>query len=393
MFGPLPRLHLITLATAVGRGLPRRRALGRSRSPSCRSPCPSAPRSARSRASRWPGLWSTTSTGARPSPSAPYAADPSREARPARDRSRNSPHGPRNSSLRPSPAMIVALFALVVSMSAGAYAVVIAPKNSVVSKSIKNGQVKTKDLKANAVKGPAGKGRFPHRRGHRRRIDQPRRSVGGGQDGPQQRRQRHQRQHGGRTQRRSDRRGHRRQVFRGSSGRRQHRHRDAEPGQHREPGPGGWKYLINARVPVYCVYSGAGAPAAPAPNQPFYGATGHLVVGGSTVESASTTCEAEAMADASLFGSDSYYGRSTVDITRQVTLNAATTITLRANGTNDGISSGPASWPTASMPAPVSPSSRRSPSTSDSLIDRNNDSGPAELTLRGPLPCWVSLRP
>ena len=54
--------------------------------------------------------------------------------------------------LRPSPAMIVSLFALLVAMSTGAYAAVnIAPDNSVVSKSIKNENVKTEDLAAQAV--------------------------------------------------------------------------------------------------------------------------------------------------------------------------------------------------------------------------------------------------
>lgn len=54
--------------------------------------------------------------------------------------------------LRPSPAMIVALFALLVATSTGAYAAVtIAPQNSVNSKSIKNESVKTEDLAAQAV--------------------------------------------------------------------------------------------------------------------------------------------------------------------------------------------------------------------------------------------------
>ena len=39
--------------------------------------------------------------------------------------------------LRPSPAMVISLFALLVAMSTGAYAVTIAPPNSVNSKSIK----------------------------------------------------------------------------------------------------------------------------------------------------------------------------------------------------------------------------------------------------------------
>jgi hypothetical protein len=52
---------------------------------------------------------------------------------------------------RPSVALVLALLALVVAMGNGAYAAVTAQKNSVVSKSIKNGQVKTPDLAPGAV--------------------------------------------------------------------------------------------------------------------------------------------------------------------------------------------------------------------------------------------------
>lgn len=53
----------------------------------------------------------------------------------------------------PSPAMLVALLALFVALGAGAYAATKAPKNSVTSKSIKNGQVSSKDLKDASVSG------------------------------------------------------------------------------------------------------------------------------------------------------------------------------------------------------------------------------------------------
>ena len=53
---------------------------------------------------------------------------------------------------RVSPSFVISLFALVIATSTGAYAAVtIAPKNSVVSNSIKNQEVKTKDLAASAV--------------------------------------------------------------------------------------------------------------------------------------------------------------------------------------------------------------------------------------------------
>ena len=54
---------------------------------------------------------------------------------------------------RPSHATVVAYLALFVALGGGAYAISVAKKNSVVSKSIKNGQVKTKDLAKNAVNG------------------------------------------------------------------------------------------------------------------------------------------------------------------------------------------------------------------------------------------------
>lgn len=56
-------------------------------------------------------------------------------------------------SLRPSPALVVAILALVVAMGGTSYAAVTLAKNSVLSKHIANGQVKTADLKGSAVTG------------------------------------------------------------------------------------------------------------------------------------------------------------------------------------------------------------------------------------------------
>jgi hypothetical protein len=52
---------------------------------------------------------------------------------------------------RPSPATVIAVIALVVAMSGGAYAALRPAKNSVTSRSIRNGQVKTADLANGAV--------------------------------------------------------------------------------------------------------------------------------------------------------------------------------------------------------------------------------------------------
>ena len=51
----------------------------------------------------------------------------------------------------PSAALVISVIALFIALGGGAYAVSVAKKNSVVSKSIENGQVKTKDLAKNAV--------------------------------------------------------------------------------------------------------------------------------------------------------------------------------------------------------------------------------------------------
>lgn len=54
---------------------------------------------------------------------------------------------------RPSLALVIALLALVVALGGTSYAAVSLAKDSVLSKHIKNGQVKTADLKADAVTG------------------------------------------------------------------------------------------------------------------------------------------------------------------------------------------------------------------------------------------------
>jgi hypothetical protein len=55
---------------------------------------------------------------------------------------------------QPTPAFVLALIALLVSMSGTAVAVTALAPNSVKSKHIVNGQVKTKDLASNSVRGP-----------------------------------------------------------------------------------------------------------------------------------------------------------------------------------------------------------------------------------------------
>src|SRR4051812_1893681 len=54
---------------------------------------------------------------------------------------------------RPSPAMVVALIALFVSLTGVGYAVSKLPKNSVKSKQIKDGQVKSVDVADNGLTG------------------------------------------------------------------------------------------------------------------------------------------------------------------------------------------------------------------------------------------------
>ena len=66
-------------------------------------------------------------------------------------RNRNHTAAGRRPRPRPTLSLIISLFALVIAMSTTAYATTIAAKNSVISKSIKNGEVKTKDLADAAV--------------------------------------------------------------------------------------------------------------------------------------------------------------------------------------------------------------------------------------------------
>ncbi|WP_408898427.1 hypothetical protein ACJ5H2_04790 [Nocardioides sp. R1-1] len=64
---------------------------------------------------------------------------------------RTTDSAPRRGGSRATVALVLALLALVASTTGVAYAAEKAAKNSVVSKSIKNGQVKNKDLAAGAV--------------------------------------------------------------------------------------------------------------------------------------------------------------------------------------------------------------------------------------------------
>ncbi|MBM0126451.1 hypothetical protein [Pimelobacter simplex] len=68
-----------------------------------------------------------------------------------RNKSHDTDARPSRGSSRATVALVIALLALVASTTGVAYAAEKAAKNSVVSKSIKNGQVKNKDLGANAV--------------------------------------------------------------------------------------------------------------------------------------------------------------------------------------------------------------------------------------------------
>ncbi len=65
-------------------------------------------------------------------------------------------------SLRPTPSLVISTLALAVALGGGAYAVAAdrgptLPKNSVISKTVKNGSLKAKDFKAGQLPaGPAG---------------------------------------------------------------------------------------------------------------------------------------------------------------------------------------------------------------------------------------------
>lgn len=95
--------------------------------------------------------------------------------------------------------------------------------------------------------------------------------------------------------------------------------------------PEAGKYLITARMPVICTYDGSDAtgatPDATTTLQPNIMAKLQLVVGGSVTDTIVDTCEAEAGQVIVLVGV--FSGRKTVEVTRQIEVTGPTAVTLR----------------------------------------------------------------
>ncbi len=250
--------------------------------------------------------------------------------------------------LRVSPSLVISVFALVIAMSAGAYAATIAPKNSVVSKSIKNGQVKGKDIAKNAVNSKKikdgqvtsadiGDGQVTSADIGDGQVTSA--DIGDGQVGLNDLS----------TAAKTDLNDASTlgglsvaQIVAASGGeyveaRQAAGDVDIEKTEDNPVNlvnidlPHAGKYLISARMPVLCTYDGSdgATPANPNPQQPFAWAKAQLVQGATVLDSAYESCEAEAGQVIVFAGI--YSGTTVVEINRMVTVTGPTTLTLRGS--------------------------------------------------------------
>jgi hypothetical protein len=240
--------------------------------------------------------------------------------------------------LRVSPSLIISILALVVATSAGAYAVTIAPKNSVVSKSIKNGQVKGKDIANNAVNSKKIKdGQVTSADIADGQVSSA--DIGDGQVGLNDLSAAAKTDLndastlGGLSVA---------QIVAASGGEYVEARQaagdidillteDAPANLVSINLPHAGKYLISARIPATCTYDGSdgAVPADPSPTEPYAWAKGQLVQGATVLDSAYASCEAEA-AQLIIFAGI-WSGTATVEINRMVTVAGPTTLTLRGS--------------------------------------------------------------
>jgi hypothetical protein len=239
--------------------------------------------------------------------------------------------------------LVISIFALVIAMSAGAYAATIAPKNSVVSSSIKNKNVKTADIKPGAVKkkslagnsvdgskivdGQVGTADIGD--GQVGSAD-----IGDGQVGLNDLSNTAKTDLndattlGGLTVA---------QIVAASGG--EYLEADQTGSADIETLtpqdlvtlnlPHAGKYLISARMPVRCTYDGSNGatPNNPAPQQPFFAARAELYVDGALVESKEDSCEAEV--GQIIVAPVIYWGTKTVEFSRMITATGPTTVQLK----------------------------------------------------------------
>jgi hypothetical protein len=255
--------------------------------------------------------------------------------------------------LKVSPSLVISIFALVIAMSAGAYAATIAPKNSVVSKSIKNGQVKSKDVANNAINakkikdGQVGSAEVAD--GSLTGLD-----IGDGQVGTAdigdgqvgltdlaaaaKTDLNDAATLGGLTVA---------QIVAASGGEYvQATHSGgatnilvteaAAPTLATLAIPHAGKWLVSASIPVACTWDGTGSPD-PEPdegglNQPYFFGTGKLLVGGTQVDAQFTTCEVEA--SGAIFIIPIVQGYRTIQFTRMITTTGPVNVTVKASRTD-----------------------------------------------------------
>jgi hypothetical protein len=213
--------------------------------------------------------------------------------------------------LRPSPALIISLFALVISMSAGAYAVVIAPKNSVLTSSIKDGNVKSADIKNGAVTKKKVGAKFL--------ADINDAKTLGGFDIAQ--------------------------LIAASGGEYVEANQVGNANIEVLPAndvvvatlelPHAGKWLVSAHVPVTCTWDNTPGGGDPDPangsatDQPWFYGQARIKNGGTVLQSETETCEAEAGQAVVIVGIT--VGTATIDMTRLVTVDGPTTLTLEGS--------------------------------------------------------------
>ena len=232
----------------------------------------------------------------------------------------------RLSKYRPTPSMIVATVALIVAMGGVGVAAVTLANNSVLSKHIKNGQVKTADLAKNAVTSTKIKdsavGSAKIQDGTVGIADLSAAASADLNDASTV---------GGLTPV---------QIIAATGGKYFEARQaagtvdvntltDKTLATLNLPEAG--KYLISARMPVNCTYDGTGAVSGLPPNTdqvaPYFVAKAKLFVGGTLTDTVVDSCQAEASNFALV--APVLFGTKTVEITRQIDVTGPTTVQLK----------------------------------------------------------------
>jgi hypothetical protein len=245
--------------------------------------------------------------------------------------------------------LIISIFALVIAMSAGAYAVTIAPKNSVLSSSIKNKNVKTADIKPGAVKKKSLAGNS---------VDGSKivdgqvgtADIGDGQVGTADIGDGQVGLNDLSTAAKTDLNDATTlggltvaQIVAASGGEYLEGNQSGDADINVSPVspvdlvslniPHAGKWLITARIPYTCTWNGTGGsdpdPEGAGLDQPYFFATGYMNIGGNQVAKKNSSCEAEAGGLA--FIVPIVQGQRTIEFTTLYTATAPTTIQLQGS--------------------------------------------------------------